>query len=98
MLHHIPSLFDSSRAPQLHSCAEEMVSANAIRVNNRELSRCILLVAFDVLDVIKSAFCVSSASVKSVSHSIPQMPSVSYWADLARIHIFTNQTHCVLCC
>lgn len=67
MLHHISSLFDSGLALQLHNCAKEIVSANAIRVNNCELSCCILLVVFDVVDVIKSAFSVSSAVVKSVS-------------------------------
>ncbi len=53
MLHHISSLFDSSLALQLHNCAKEIASANAICVNNCELSCYILLVAFDALDVIK---------------------------------------------
>lgn len=66
MLHHISSLFDSGLALQLHNCVEEIASANAIRVNNCELSCSIPPVVFDVLDVIKSAFSVSSAIVKSV--------------------------------
>lgn len=65
MLHHISSLFDSGLAPQLHNCAKEIASSNAIRVNNCELSCCIPPVVFDVQDVIKSAFSVSSAMVKS---------------------------------
>lgn len=56
MLHHISSLFDSGLALQLHNCVEEIASANAIRVNNCELSCSIPPVVFDVLDVIKSAF------------------------------------------
>ncbi len=63
MLHHISSLFDSGLALQLHNCAKEIVSANAIRVNNCEPSCYILLVVFDVLDVIKSAFSVSYGEV-----------------------------------
>lgn len=56
LLHRISSLFDSGLALQLHNCAKEIASANAIRVNNCELSCYILLVVFDVLDVIKSVF------------------------------------------
>lgn len=67
MLHHISSLFDSGLALQLHNCAKAIASANAIPVNNCELSCYILLVVFDVLEVIKSAFSVSSAMAKSVS-------------------------------
>lgn len=67
MLHHISSFFDSGLTLQQHNCAKEMVSANAILVNNCELSCYIVMVVFDVLDVIKSAFSVSSAMVKSVS-------------------------------
>lgn len=66
VLHHISSLFDSDPALQLHYCVKEMASANAIHVNNCELSCSILPVVLDVLDGIKSAFPVSSAMLKSV--------------------------------
>lgn len=66
MLHHISSLFDSGLALQRCNCVEEIASANAIRVNNCELSCSMLPVVFDVLDVIKSAFPVCSATVKSL--------------------------------
>lgn len=65
-LHHISSLFDSGPALQLHNCVKEMASANAIHVNNCELSCSMLPGVLDVLDGIKSAFPVSSAMVKSV--------------------------------
>lgn len=56
MLHHISSLFDLGLALQLRNCVEEIASANAIRVNNCELSCSMLPVVFDVLDVIECAF------------------------------------------
>lgn len=46
--------------------SRKMASANAIRVNNLELSSSILPVVFYVLDVIKCAFSLRSAMVKSV--------------------------------
>lgn len=60
------------------SAAPKLCQGDSIRVNNCELPCYILLVVFDVQDVIKSAFSVSSAVVKSVSlhHAIL---SVSYW-------------------
>lgn len=66
ILHHISSLFDSGPALQFHNCVKKMASANAIHVNNCELSCSMLPVVLDVLDGIKSAFPVSSAMVKSV--------------------------------
>lgn len=89
MLHHISSLFDSGLALQLHNCAKEIVSANATHVNNCELSCCILLVVFDVLDVIKSAACVSSVMAKSVSLH-PTYAFLSFRAGLAWFHILTH--------
>lgn len=47
--------FRPSSAAAPHNCAKEIASASAIHVNNCELSCYILLVVFDVLDVIKSA-------------------------------------------
>lgn len=64
---HISSLFDSGLALQLHNRAKEIASANAIHVNNCELSCHILLLVFDVLDVIKSVPSVSSVMAKLLS-------------------------------
>lgn len=65
MLHHISSLFDLGLALQLRNCVGEIASANAIRVNNCELSCSVLPVVFDVLDVIRSAFPVCSVALTS---------------------------------
>lgn len=69
--HHISSLFDSGLAPPLRDCAREMVSANAARVNNCELSCSMLPPVFDVIRSCFVFFCffsvASSAAVKSAS-------------------------------
>lgn len=84
MLHHISSLFDSGLALQLHNCAKTIVSANAIRVNNCELS-CYILVVFDVHDVIKSAFSVSTVKTASF-HPINALRVLLGWLGVDSHH------------
>lgn len=54
--HRISPAFDSGPAPPRRNCVSAMLSPNAIRVNNCKLSRRVPPAAFDVLEVIKSAF------------------------------------------